>query len=487
MNLTQHGDDTIAAISTPRGQGGIGIVRLSGPDALSIADRLFVSKKTKRPDEEPLCPSRVATHTVHYGYALDFRPDAEGRQEREMIDEVLLTVMRAPHSYTREDVVEISCHGGTVPLQAILRAAIALGARLSEPGEFTKRAFLNGRIDLSQAEAVLDVIRAKTEAFLKVSVNQLKGQLSAELESIREELMAVYTNLEAEINFPEEDINADVGQPGAESPRASIFRALDMVRERVEKLLKTSHHGKVLREGIKIVICGKPNVGKSSLLNVLLKEPRAIVSPVAGTTRDTIEETLQIRGIPVQLVDTAGVLSPRDMIEEEAVQRSRQAIQAADLVLFVLDASRPWSEEDQALWAVVAGLNRIIVFNKSDLSFNLTAEEGRPELQGQGGVKISALTRQGLPELEDKIVERIWQAPDIVTAEIMLTNMRHIQALLRAQAALGHALEYGRTGLSWEFISEDIKSAVRELDRITGRDMDSDLLDKIFSQFCIGK
>ena len=203
MNLTQHGDDTIAAISTPRGQGGIGIVRLSGPDALSIADRLFVSKKTKRPDEEPLCPSRVATHTVHYGYALDFRPDAEGRQEREMIDEVLLTVMRAPHSYTREDVVEISCHGGTVPLQAILRAAIALGARLSEPGEFTKRAFLNGRIDLSQAEAVLDVIRAKTEAFLKVSVNQLKGQLSAELESIREELMAVYTNLEAEINFPE--------------------------------------------------------------------------------------------------------------------------------------------------------------------------------------------------------------------------------------------------------------------------------------------
>ncbi|MDO8580115.1 MAG: tRNA uridine-5-carboxymethylaminomethyl(34) synthesis GTPase MnmE, partial [Candidatus Omnitrophota bacterium] len=320
--------DTIVAIATPSGQGGIGIVRLSGPDAITIADQMFVAKSKRRAPD-------LKNFMVHYGWAVD---PASNRESPDIIDEVLMTIMRSPQSYTCEDVVEFNCHGGMVVLKTLVATAIHHGARLAEPGEFTKRAFLNGRIDLTQAEAVLDIIQSKTESFLRVSTHQLKGELSTELEKIREELLLAYTEIEAIVNFPEDDIDAQGKQ--------KLQHEITSAKHQVDRLLASSTQGRILREGIRIVICGKPNVGKSSLLNVLLKTPRAIVSQIAGTTRDTIEETAQIRGIPIQLIDTAGILEPRDLIEEEAIKRSHQSIQGADLVLLVLDGHEHASAED---------------------------------------------------------------------------------------------------------------------------------------------
>src|SRR3989338_1891946 len=310
-------EDTIVAIATAVGSGGIGIVRLSGRQAVGIADQLFISRKNKKPAE-------FANYTAHYGWIVkNLRAGAYiSELQEEIVDEVLLTVMRTPKSYTKEDVVEISCHGGMVSLRSILMMATELGARLAEPGEFTKRAFLNGRLDLTQAEAVLDIIQAKASAFLRVSHHQLKGELTKTLEDIREHVMTVYTQLEAIMNFPEDDIDSPA--------KPEILKRISEAEGQVERLLLSSEQGRILKEGIKIVICGRPNVGKSLLLNVLLKQPRAIVSDIAGTTRDTIEETAQIKGIPFQLIDTAGILEPRDFIEQEAVKRSRLSMDSAD-------------------------------------------------------------------------------------------------------------------------------------------------------------
>jgi len=487
MTLRKRYDDTIVAIATPSGRGGIGLIRLSGPDALAIADRIFLRKGTSSSHPRS-CPSEYQSHTVHYGYIMAAEKSSVGHPA-EVIDEVLLAVMRAPRSYTKEDVVEISCHGGMVPLAAILRRVIECGGRLAEPGEFTKRAFLNGRIDLTQAEAVLDIIQAKTETFLKVSASQLKGELSVELENIRQRLMAVYTTLEAVINFPEEEgVDSESLLGGAGVHLAPPFLPLlQEARQQVEVLLESSRHGKVLREGIKIVICGKPNVGKSSLLNVLLKEPRAIVSPIAGTTRDTIEETAQIKGIPLQLVDTAGILAPRDTIEEEAVRRSRQSISGADLVLFVLDATTGITAEDETLYELVGQQNLIIVVNKTDCLSKVNPAELSRVFPATKVIAISALKHLGIEEIQDAVVENVWHSPTVETAGIMVTNLRHIQALERCGQALSSALAHAQSGLSSEFVSEEVKDAVRELDTITGRDIDSDLLENIFSQFCIGK
>jgi len=459
-------DDTIVAISTAMGQGGIGIIRLSGQEAVGIVEKMFVAA-----NKEML--SAAPSHTVHYGWIF-----SEGNQE-DSIDEVLVTVMRAPRSYTTEDVVEINCHGGVAALRAILFLACDLGARLAEPGEFTKRAFLKGRIDLTQAEAVLDIIQSKTEAFLQVSAHQLKGELSSELEHIREQLMEVYVEIEAIVNFPEDDTEVD--------KEARNFPLLEKAKKDVEQLLASSEHGKILKDGIKIVICGKPNVGKSSLLNILLKTPRAIVSDIAGTTRDTIEETAQIKGIPFQLIDTAGILEPRDILEEEAIKRSHRSMQSAELVLLVLDVSEPLTSEDEALIDKVKGRNVLVVLNKCDLSERIDARSVAAILGHQKIVKVSALNRIGMEGLEAAIVENVWHGKTVDTHGVLVSNLRHINALKSCQEGLVKAKNILREGLSLEFISEEIKMAVNDLDSITGRNVDRDLLDNIFTQFCIGK
>lgn len=456
-------EDTIAAISTPIGQGGIGIVRVSGKNALSIVETVFRSNNKSK-------ISSFKNASVHYGWIVD---------NDEVIDEVLVTIMRAPKSYTKEDVVEISCHGSSVSLKSILSLVCESGARLAEPGEFTKRAFLNGRIDLTQAEAVLDVINSKTETFLRVSNNQLKGELSTELEDIREELLGIYTEIEAVVNFPEDEIDAD-GQK-------ELSKKISMTKARVDKLLQTSEHGKILKEGIKIVLCGKPNVGKSSLLNILLKTPRAIVSNIAGTTRDTIEETAQIKGIPFQLVDTAGILEPRDLIEEEAIKRSRMCIESSDLILLILDASEEITQEDQELIKNVKSQNLIVVINKCDLKSKIDKQKLMKEFKEDKIVNISATKKEGIERLEAKIIENIWHADNVDTHGVLVSNVRHVNALKECRTTLQKALDEINEGLSFEFISEEIKSAVNYLDSITGRNINEDLLDTIFSQFCIGK
>jgi len=455
--------DTIVAISTPAGYGGIGIIRLSGDNALAITDKLFRTKNNVKPSE-------VKSFTVHYGWVI---------KDDEIVDEALLTVMRAPKSYTKEDVVEISCHAGVVALKTVVSLATDLGARLAEPGEFTKRAFLNGRIDLTQAEAVLDIIQSKTDAFLRVSTNQLKGELSEELEAIRSVLMNIYVEIEAVINFPEDDIDA--------AGRKRINKEVKSVLKKVEKLLASSEHGRILKEGIKIVICGKPNVGKSSLLNVLLKQPRAIVSNVPGTTRDTIEETAQIKGIPFQLIDTAGILEPRDLIEQEAIRRSHMYIDSADLVILILDGSQKFSDEDETLIKHIHNRNVFVVINKSDLKQKLNLKEVNKHFKKNKVLKVSALKKTGIKKLEDSIIENVWHESKVDAHGIMLSNIRHIDALKESRASLENALSSLKEDLSFEFISEQIKESVNLLDKITGRNIDSDLLESIFSQFCIGK
>lgn len=467
-------EDTIVAISTAIGAGGIGIVRLSGRQAIAIADQIFVARSHKRPSE-------FASHTVHYGWVMkNLSPFKDIKElQDQIIDEALLTLMRAPKSYTKEDVVEISCHGGIAALRTILNLAVGRGARLAEPGEFTKRAFLNGRIDLTQAEAVLDIIQSKTEIFLRLSSQQLQGELSAQLESLRSALMNIYTEIEAIINFPEDDVEA--------RSREELRGRINSVKKRVDVILQTADQGRILKEGIKIVLCGKPNVGKSSLLNVLLRQPRAIVSDIAGTTRDTIEETAQIQGIPFQLVDTAGMLEPRDLIEAEAVKRSRMSINSADLILFIVDGSQEISKDDEKLMKHIGNKNVLVIVNKSDLSPQIDEAKTRGLFANNPVLKVSALHKLGIQQLEDAIMENVWHGKIPGSAGLMISNVRHISSLEECARNLAKAEEIFLEGISWEFISEEIKSAINALDDITGRNIDQDLLDKIFSQFCIGK
>ncbi len=469
-------DDTIAAIATPAGQGGIGIVRISGKEALQAADRMFVAKNKG-------IPSKFKSHTVHYGRivrknstgTLTGTSTLTGTGNQDIIDEVLLTVMRAPGTYTRQDTVEISCHGGAVPLKAILNLAVDSGSRLAEPGEFTKRAFLNGRIDLTQAEAVLDIIQAKTDAFLKISTNQLKGDLALQLEAIREKLMDIYTAQEAVVNFPEDDVDAQ--------GNGNFLRPIREAKEQVDALLKSSAQGRILREGVRIVICGKTNTGKSSLLNVLLKQPRAIVSEVKGTTRDCIEETVQIKGVPFQLVDTAGMIKPRDGIEQEALRRSHMNIQSADLILLVIDASQKMTEEDKD----ITGKNVLVVLNKCDLCVKIKEEHIHKLFPKRKVVRVSALLKTGIARLEEAIVENVLHKDAVDTDRVLVSNLRHIHSLKKCASAMERGIDILEKRQPLEFVSEEIKQAVNALDNITGRNIDSDLLDKIFSEFCIGK
>ncbi len=471
MYQFQNLKDTIAAISTATGVGGIGIVRLSGDAALEIADKVFIAKNPGAGK-----PSEFKTYTIHYGHVVVHQNEDEAP---EIIDEVLLSVMRGPKSYTCEHVVEISCHGGIVPLRVILDLVVASGARLAEPGEFTKRAFLNGRIDLTQAEAVLDIIQSRTDAFLKVSSHQLKGDLRLALENIREALMQTYTAVEVVVNFPEDDVD-DKGTD-------DILHATQNAWKQVEALLASSQQGRILREGIKVVICGKPNVGKSSLLNILLRQPRAIVTHVEGTTRDTIEESAEIQGVPLELVDTAGILEPRDLVEAEAIKRSHLHIQGADLVLFVVDASREFSEEDAKVSGKIKEQNVIVVVNKNDLEKAIDENKIVQCCPEKKIVSVSAERKEGIDQLEEAIIENVLSGTAVNPHSLLVSNMRHISSLRACVSGLEKAERLLRQKISLEFVSEEIKQCINELDSITGRNIDSDLLDKIFAEFCIGK
>jgi tRNA modification GTPase len=452
-------EDTIVAVSTASGPGGIGMVRLSGSESLRILQEIFVNSKGAFVKEwKPF--------SARYGRIV--------RSHGVVVDEALVTVMQKPKSYTCEDVVEISCHGGQAAVRAILELCLHRGARLAHPGEFTKRAFLNGRIDLTQAEAVLDVIHARTEASLQASERQLKGELNLAIEDLREKIMTVFTQAEAVLNFPDDNIGS--GQT------TFLKESLLHIIERLGTLLGTSRAGRILKDGLRVVICGKPTI-----LNALLRCPRAIVTDVAGTTRDVLEEGANILGVPVNLIDTAGILDPRDKVEQEAVRRSHLSIDSADVVLLVMDWARPLEVVDYEMLLHAKNKPLIVVLNKGDLPCGLDEKVLGEVADGNMILKVSALTRTGFPALEEAVVSLALGGKASVSEELLLNNIRHVEALTRALRILEGALQALETGTPLVMISEEIKSAVNELDAVTGRNIDEDLLEQIFSKFCIGK
>jgi tRNA modification GTPase len=454
-------DDTIAAIATPLGEGGLAVIRISGPEALSVADRSF------RPvGKSSLKPSAAPTHTIHYGKIV---------RRNQVVDEVLLGVLRAPRTFTREDMVEITCHGGLLPAKLVLDTVLANGARSAEPGEFTKRAFLHGRIDLTQAEAVADLIHSRTELALAAANEQLAGKLSERIRQLRDEMMTTLAHIEAHIDFPDEDIMPDT--------KEKLVARLERGVAFMDELLRTANEGQILRRGIRAAIVGRPNVGKSSLLNQLLGHDRAIVSPIPGTTRDTIEETANIRGLPVVFVDTAGLREAGDQIEQEGIRRSRDTLAKAELILHVLDASEPLTSADQTYLAEFAGKKHILVCNKTDLPRQLTL----PDQQSAPVVEVSCITGHGLEVLKDALKELIWAGEIRVEMLQAMINSRHQDALRRAREATLRTLEALRAEATLELVALDMRIAVNAVGEIVGQTATEDLLDSIFSQFCIGK
>ncbi len=452
--------DTIAAIATAMGESGIGIVRLSGREALSIADKIFYSKGSGR-------PSQFKSYTLRYGWIKD---------GSRLIDEVILSVMRQPRSYTREDVVEINCHGGLAAVKAVLELVLARGARLAEPGEFTKRAFLNGRIDLAQAEAVLDIIRAKSEAALDIGLRQLRGSLSREVSGLRESLMDILSALEADIDFPEEGIEA--------LRSGQLEEGLKRISRRLCAIIEDHRKTRIFREGVKAVICGSPNVGKSSLLNALLKQERSIVTPVAGTTRDSIEEMIDVRGIPLRVIDTAGLITPRNTVEKKSVKRARDHIASADIVLFVLDGSRRLTDADRRLMRLKKE-RTIPVINKIDLKQRVKPQD----LKGfvNRAVCVSAKKMLNIAALEEAITGLVCQGRPLLRESATLSSIRDIEPIKKADRLIREALVSLEQGFFAELVCQDIKEAVLSLDTVTGESLTQGLLDKIFGRFCIGK
>ncbi len=451
--------DTIVAPATPPGSSGIGIVRLSGPAALAIAGRIF------RPSGEQEIKD-FSSHTLHHGFIHNGRGD---------IDEVLLSIMRTPHSFTREDVVEINCHGGSLPLRKTLDLCLQAGARLAEPGEFTKRAFLNGRIDLTQAEAVIEVINAKSDAALKAATAQLEGTLSQQIKAWQEQLLNVLAQVEVELDFPEEDLEA--------SDRTAIKTELEEINRQISRLIASFEEGRLLREGIKVVLAGRPNVGKSSLLNRLLKQERAIVTAVPGTTRDTIEESFQLAGFPLRLIDTAGITHSQDEVEQEGIRRGISSLQGADLILLLLDGSQPLEQDDHRLMQMVDKTKTVVVINKQDLPQAIELEQIKADLPRVRLVKISAKHGKGTEQLEEQIVQLLHHGRNTNQQEVLLTNLRHRQALAHALTRLNQAQHAPLP----ELIATDIKEALDNLGEIIGLNTSKDLLERIFSNFCIGK
>jgi tRNA modification GTPase len=458
-------DDTIAAIATPLGEGGLAVLRLSGPQALAVAEKCFLPVgKSSSP------PSVAPTHTIQFGKIV---------RGGNVIDEVLLAVMRAPRTFTREDTVEISCHGGLLPAKLVLDTLLAAGARLAEPGEFTKRAFLNGRLDLAQAEAVADLIHARTELALAAANEQLAGKLSQRINRLRDDLMLTLAHVEAHLDFPDEDISPDT--------KRQLLQRLEDGLAFMDELLRTANEGQILRHGIRAAIIGRPNAGKSSLLNQLLGRDRAIVSPIAGTTRDTIEETANIRGLPVVFIDTAGLRDARDEIEEEGIRRSRETLAQAEFILHVLDASEPLTVADEKHLAEFAGKKRILVRNKTDLPVKLVLPATLNAQPSTLNLELSCLSGQGMDALKDAIKSLVWAGE--IKAEMLQVaiSSRHQDALNRARTTTRMAREALHADATLELVAMDLRIAANAVGEIVGKTTTEDLLDSIFSAFCIGK
>ena len=457
-------DHTIAAIATPLGEGGLAVVRISGLRALEIADKCF------RPaGKNSLKPTAAPTHTIQFGKIV---------RGAEVIDEVLLAVLRAPRTFTREDTVEISCHGGLLPAKLVLDALLAGGARLAEPGEFTKRAFLNGRIDLAQAEAVADLIHSRTELALVAANEQLAGKLSQRINKLRDDLMLTLAHVEAHIDFPDEDIAPDT--------KNQLLKRLTDGVAFMDELLNTANEGQILRRGIRAAIIGRPNAGKSSLLNQLLGRDRAIVSHIPGTTRDTIEETANIRGLPVVFIDTAGLRESHDEIEREGIRRSRESLAKAELILHVLDASEPLTEGDKNFLAEFSDKKRILVRNKVDLPVKLELDRAGT-MPGAPVVDVCCLSGKGIESLKDAIKNLVWSGE--IKAEMLQVaiNSRHQDALNRARTATRQAADALAGEATLELVAMDLRIAANAVGEIVGKTTTEDLLDSIFSAFCIGK
>lgn len=458
-------DDTIAAIATPIGEGGLGIIRVSGPQAVPIVGTVFR-------DRHGRAVKRWPSHRVRFGSLIDPRTGAK-------LDEVLVTYMRASHSYTREDVVEISGHGGLGIMARILETLVTGGARLAEPGEFTRRAFLNGRLDLSQAEAVIDLIHAHTAESHRQALAQLEGGLSQVIHAMREALLEVLAYVEGAMEFPEEDLEL--------LPWDTLLAKADAVEARISALLETFYSGLVLREGVQVAIVGRPNVGKSSLFNALLAANRAIVTPIPGTTRDVLEEVVNLGGYPFRLADTAGIRASADPVEQEGIDRARTSLESADLVLLVLDRSEPLTAEDEEAIAAVQGKRVQVVLNKADLTPLLAADELQVRFPEWPKMTVSCKERQGLVRLTEAMVEAVLRGQQRPRQGPMLTKLRHWEALQHARQSLERAHDGMAQRLSGEFIALDLRDALEWLGEIVGLNYTEDLLDKIFSEFCIGK
>ena len=458
-----HIDDTIAAISTPPGEGGIGIVRISGPASIAIAMRLFHSSNGTRLNQ-------VDSHTVHFGYVRG--------EDGQAVDQVLVSVFHAPKSYTAEDVVEISAHGGSCILKKILELALSSGARHAEPGEFTRRAFLNGRMDLAQAEAVSDLIRAKTDRSLEVALRQLSGKLSGEVQSIKEQLMKLYAHMEACLDFPDEHLEV--------YSNAQLRSQFETVRQRLLVLVQSFSKGQILREGAQVALVGRPNVGKSSLLNVLLARDRALVSEVPGTTRDVLEESIDLDGLWVRLADTAGLWASRNSLDQAAMERTRQCIQESDLCLWILDAGDGYLEEDELIFDQIRNKKTIAAVNKMDLPDPKDFRELRRRVDDISICFISAKTGQGIESLEKKIGDFILEH-EVGSESVVITRMRHKKALEASLQALEKSFHAFIEKESLEFVILDLKQSLDALKELIGEIYSEDLLDVIFGEFCIGK
>ena len=458
--------DTIAAIATAMTNSGIGIIRISGEDAFTVIDRIYQSKNGKKKLSEE------KSHTVHYGYIVD------DTKENKIIDEVMVLIMRAPNTYTREDTVEIDCHGGVLVMQKILDTVVCHGARPAEPGEFTKRAFLNGRIDLTQAESVMDVISSKNEFALKSSISQLQGSLQKEIKELREKIIYEIAFIESALDDPEH-INIDgYGQ--------KLKTVAEECKERIEHLLDTADNGKILKEGIDTVIVGKPNAGKSSLMNVLLKKERAIVTDIAGTTRDVLEEQMNLNGITLNIIDTAGIRDTEDVVEKIGVDKAKDYLVNADLIIYVVDSSTPLDENDKKIMEMIKNRTALVLLNKSDLD-TVTTEDMIASHLNQKIIKVSMKENQGVDELENAIKELFFHGKVELNDEVYITNARHKAALSNAKDSLNMVLDSIAMEMPEEFYSIDLMNTYEELGNILGESLGEDLVNEIFSKFCTGK
>ncbi|MFC5711643.1 tRNA uridine-5-carboxymethylaminomethyl(34) synthesis GTPase MnmE [Thalassorhabdus alkalitolerans] len=455
--------DTITAISTPSGEGAIAIVRISGDAAVTIADNIFKGKT-------PL--AKAETHTIHYGHLIE--PSTS-----EIIEEVMVSVLRAPRTFTKEDIIEINCHGGIVSVNRVLDLVLSQGARLAEPGEFTKRAFLNGRIDLSQAEGVIDLIRAKTDRAMNVALKQVEGRLSSQVRRLRQKLLETVAHVEVNIDYPEYD---------AETVTLELLKEKgEEVRQEIEQLLMTAKQGKILREGLATAIIGRPNVGKSSLMNSLVHENKAIVTDIPGTTRDVLEEYVNVRGVPLRLIDTAGIRETEDIVEKIGVERSRKALADAELILFVLNAAEELSKEDEALFEAIQDMNAVVVLNKTDLEITIDTDRVSSLAGERPVIGTSLLREEGIDELEQAIAHLFFDE-GVEGADLSyVSNARHIALLKQAKGAIEEALEGADMMLPVDMVQIDITRAWELLGEVIGDNVHESLIDQLFSQFCLGK